>query len=411
MHDDRTAASLADAIAAAKRHAARAGYPLGVAANGQWCKKVRGKRVTFGSVLQVTPDEAAARYHAWAADLAAGRDPRPVDGDAATVGLIFETFAARQIRRAQAGTIKDQTASRQVEILRWAARALDHRLRVANLSPSDFTRLRDAADDAGWAPATITHLVGTVRSAFSFAADEQAIDRLPAYGGRFKRPSKAEVRRYRARRGIDGRRAFSRDEVRAFVTKANPLLRACVLLGISGGMLGAEIAALRHDQVGDEWITTARPKTGIPRRIPVWPEVRRAIDDWKARDNAVRDAASAPLLFVTRHGLPLVRHAVVARSGAARKTLTDSVGQAFDRLLIKTEVRVRRADAPGLGFSMLRRTFATVASGKRDRLATAVIMGHAVDADVDDSYVDSIDDTRLLEVSHRVRSWLAGDIS
>ena len=126
------------------------------------------------------------------------------------------------------------------------------------------------------------------------------------------------------------------------------------------------------------WVSFARVKTEIPRRVPLWAEtiatLKEAID---ARPKP-KEARGRGLCFLTKSGRPWVRVKERARrrEGDQRMPVPrDDLSPVFARLLGSLKINGRR----GLGFYTLRHTFATVAGGAEDSQAVAAIMGH-VDA-------------------------------
>jgi integrase len=106
---------------------------------------------------------------------------------------------------------------------------------------------------------------------------------------------------------------FEADELRAIIdgmlvvgeggpslVKPDATLRAMILLGINCGFGNADCAGLKLDalDLAGGWIDFPRPKTGIARRCPLWPETvaaLRAAAEERRTDFAVyagRNAAS-----------------------------------------------------------------------------------------------------------------------
>src|SRR5262245_27142704 len=115
------------------------------------------------------------------------------------------------------------------------------------------------------------------------------MDRPARYGSEFKKPDKAVLRRHRAK---SAPKMFEVDELRALIdgalvvgetgpelARAEPTLRAMILLGANCGFGNMDCAALTHTGLNLDggWIDFPRPKTGIARRCPLWPETVAAI--------------------------------------------------------------------------------------------------------------------------------------
>ena len=80
----------------------------------------------------------------------------------------------------------------------------------------------------------------------------------------------------RAARGL---RMFEREELLAVLNVACPITKAIVLLGANCGLGNSDVGHLPLKAVDLErgWLTYPRPKTGIDRKIPLWPETIAAL--------------------------------------------------------------------------------------------------------------------------------------
>src|SRR5205085_224896 len=94
-----------------------------------------------------------------------------------------------------------------------------------------------------------------------------------------------------------------------------------------------------------------RPKTGIPRRCPLWPETVAALREALAKRPAPKSGEGAGLVFVTSHGLPW-----------AKDSDPGTISKEVAKLLKALGINGRK----GLGFYTLRHTFRTVADGAKD---------------------------------------------
>ena len=101
------------------------------------------------------------------------------------------------------------------------------------------------------------------------------------------------------------------------------------------------------------WIDFPRPKTGIPRRCPLWPETVAAIRDALASRPAPRIDKYSGLVFLTPKGNPWrICERADRENGDVSLRLSDFIGKKFSRLL--KDLKVHR---PGVGFYALRHTF------------------------------------------------------
>jgi integrase len=138
-----------------------------------------------------------------------------------------------------------------------------------------------------------------------------------------------------------------------------------------------------------------RPKTGIERRAPLWPETVVALREAIASRPAPKAPADAGLAFLQRSGLRWVRNTEHSR--------TDNVSVQFCALL--KDIGLYR---DGLGFYSLRHIFRTVADAARDPVAIDLIMGHT-DPTMGGHYRERVEDDRLRAVVEHVRRWLFGE--
>src|SRR5205085_1194852 len=122
---------------------------------------------------------------------------------------------------------------------------------------------------------TLGNVIQRIRVVFKFAADNGLVSRPVCYGQAFKRPSRKTVRLDRARKSP---RLFAAEEIRNLLNAAPSHLRAMIFLGINAGFGNADCGHLPLSAVNLEtgWIDYPRPKTGIPRRCPLWPETVQA---------------------------------------------------------------------------------------------------------------------------------------
>ena len=141
-----------------------------------------------------------------------------------------------------------------------------------------------------------------------------------------------------------------------------------------------------------------RPKTGVPRRCPLWPETLNAIKAAiNRRPKHLEDETLKSLVFVGQRG-----------AGFAQAKQTHWLVSGETVGLLK-RLKLHR---PGLGFYTLRHTFQTVAEEAIDLAAVQSIMGHVPSSnDMSAVYRERISDERLKAVVDHVHQWLFGDDS
>jgi integrase len=156
------------------------------------------------------------------------------------------------------------------------------------------------------------------------------------------------------------------------------------------------------------WLDFPRPKTGIPRRIPLWPETVAAVKAAIGKRPAPKDPEDAGLVFITKQGHNWgklgrfdidVDLAPLKEGEKRRKRISsnNSLSKEFRKL----------ADDAGVSrtFYDLRHTFRTIGDEAKDQPAVNSIMGHA-DESMAAVYRERISDERLRAVADHVRAWL-----
>jgi integrase len=350
-----------------------------------WAKKIRGRLVYFGPWSD--PDGALARYLDQKDALHAGRTPRPDSGDLAVKDLCNAFLNAKR-EAVKAGELSPRTWAGYKSACDEAVAAFGKRRLVSDLGPDDFAALRNRLAKR-YGPHGLGTAIQCLRCLCKYGFDAGLVDRPVRFGPGFKRPSKKTLRLHRARQGP---KLFSAEEVRRMLDAAKQPLRAMLLLGVNCGFGNADCGRLPLSAVNLDsgWVDYPRPKTGIPRRCPLWPETVQALKEALAARPAPKDAADAALVFVTKYGEPW-----------AKDTNDCPVAKETAKLLKGLDISGRK----GLGFYTLRHTFRTVADEAKDQPAADYIMGHEV-PHMSSHYREVIGDERLRAVSDHVRAWL-----
>jgi integrase len=365
-------------------------FPLFPHATGQWAKKIRGKMYYFG--VWADPDAALAKYLEQKDALHSGRTPRP-DPEAVTVKAVVNAFLNSRRDRMDAGELSVRTWAKYREVADLLVGHLGKSRLVADLGPDDFTALKNKMTRR-WGPLRVADFVQHIRSIFKHAVDSDLVDRPVRFGPGFARPTAKVLRLHRAKRGV---KLFAAEEVRALLEAAGTPLRAVILLGINCGFGNADVGTLPLSalDLGRGWLDYPRPKTGISRRCPLWPETVAALREALARRPEPKTPEHSGLAFLSLRGTPLcsVREA----------NRTDGVAAQFGALLRKLGIGGRK----GLGFYALRHTFRTVADEARDQPAADFAMGHE-SPHMSTHYRERISDARLRAVAEHVRAWLFG---
>lgn len=212
-------------------------------------------------------------------------------------------------------------------------------------------------------------------------------------GSEFKKPDKAVLRKHRAR---NGERMLEADELRKLLNAAAVPIKAMILLGINAGFGNHDVATLPRSALNLErgWLNYPRPKTGVGRRCPLWPETTAAIKAALAARPKPRDQSDKDIVFLMSTGRRWVRN--------TEKSRTDNLSVCFGELMKKLGIHDK-----GIGFHVLRHVFRTIADAARDPVAIDHIMGLS-DPSMGGHYRERIDDGRLQAVAMHVHDWLFG---
>jgi len=363
------------------------GFPLFPHATRRWAKKIRGKLHYFGPWDD--PDGALQRYLDQRDDLHAGRTPRRVSGDGLTVADLANRFLTHKKCLLDSGELAPRSFQRYYIACETVVNGFGKRRLVEDLVADDFQTLR-AGMAKRWGPIALANEIQMVRSIFRYGYEAGHLDKPIRFGPGFKKPSAKTIRQARVKGGL---RMFERDEAIQLLDHAGPNMRAMILLGLNAGLGNTDVGMLPIKAVNLKtgWVDYPRPKTGMPRRVPLWPETIDAIRDMLAVRRKPADPADKDLLFIGNRGTSYVGNHKGYR-----------VTQEMTRLFAVSGVA-----REGLSFYSLRRTFQTIAEGAHDMVAVQGIMGHAPSSgDMSAIYRQRISDDRLQAVTEHVRRWL-----
>ncbi len=396
-------------LKAARKHKDKDKVPLLAHATMRWGRKVNGRIVYFGKVDGTLPDFGAGaameEYHRTIGDIREGRQPRPKDSDLITLADAANVFLSAKAALRDSGELSPRTWTDYHATCARIIGVLGKHRAVADLDPADFRKLRTTFAK-GRGAVSLSNDVRRSRVFFKFCEKEGLIDRPCRFGAGFDLPSPKTLRVARAAKGA---RMFQPEEMRLLLDKADPVLKAQILLGVNCAFGQSDLARVPKAAIdfGGGWIEYGRQKTGVPRRCPLWAETVDAVKAAIALRPEAHDAKHKNLVFLTPAGHPVVRDVVPRnkeKAEAGATTHLDTVSQAFTALLKAVGLNGCR------GFYALRHTFQTIGEQTGDFPAVSAIMGHAPKAgDMSAVYRERIDDARLIAVSNHVRAWLWPD--
>jgi integrase len=263
---------------------------------------------------------------------------------------------------------------------------------VDDFASDDFELLRrDISKTRGLVG--LSNAIRLTRIVFKYAHDASLIDSPVRFGPTFR------VKREKIRKAAAGRpaRMFEAGELRRLLAEADDTLRCMILLGVNCGFGQTDISNLPQSalDLDEGFVYFPRVKTGVMRRVPLWPETVEALRLAIAGRPEAAKPEDAGLVFITKYGNRWTR---VSETGGP----IDSVGLEFGKLLRRLGLWRH-----GLNFYALRHVFATISSDACDQVATNAIMGHLPPGDdMPGRYRERIADERLTKVVEHVRGWL-----
>ncbi len=368
------------------------GFPLFPHASKRWAKKIRGQLKYFGPWADDQDRGAGValeKYQEQATDLHAGRTPRP-PGDGATVADLVNRFLTAKRHLLDSGEIVGRTFQDYHAACENIVNAFGRNRILTDIDAADFRSLRKSLAKR-FGPVALGNQIQRIRTVFKFGFDEAILDRPVRYGQGFARPQRRVLRKARAEGNV---KMFEAAEIKLLLAVASPQLRAMILLAINCGYGNADCGKLPLTalDLDGRWVDFARPKTGIDRRCPLWPETVAALRVAIAQRPKPKDKASAKLVFLTRHG-----------TSWHKQTANSPISDKFTKIR-----KVAGVYRKGVGFYSLRHGLETVGGEAIDQVALDAIMGH-VDASMAGAYRERISNKRLQAVADHVRTWLFGE--
>jgi integrase len=373
----------------------RPDFPLFPHATKRWAKKIRGKMHYFGPWAD--PDGALAKYQEQKDDLHAGRTPR-ADLTGLTVADLCNYFLTSKRHLLDTGELAMSSWRDYYAVCERLTKELSKTRLVDDLRPVDFEKLR-ASLAKTWGPVRLGNEINRVRTVFNYGLRNGHIEKPVLFGDMFKRPNKKTLRKARAQKGP---RMFEAPELLKIIGAASQPLKTMFLLAINCGFGNSDCGNLPMSAVNLEtgWIDFPRPKTGIPRRCPLWLETIAAIREWLAVRPKPALAEHAGLLFLTCRGDTWAKQGYLDENGKPKNAYDNPVSKETTKLLKELGINGHR------NFYAARHTFQTMAEDRCGHFpAIRAIMGHA-DSSISDHYRERVSDERLRAVVDAVHEWL-----
>ncbi len=358
--------------------------PLFPHRNGQWAKKIRGKMEYFG--VWDNYDAAIAKYLQDRDYLQAGVTP---PGEQVTLSGVLDAYCDHKERLRDMGELSPDTYDDYFAVCKVIADTIGKHRPINSIGFEDLDKVREALSKGKngklRSPSSMKRLLTMARMAFYFANEE--LGHSVRYKKALRSPAARVMRQARAK---VGERLFTAAEIRALVKAAKPQMRAMILLGINCGFGNGDCGALTIESVDLKggWHRFGRPKTGIERRCPLWPESVKAL-------KAVIGDRTEGLVFITKYG--------------------NSWTTTAHREPIAFEFRKLMGDKHRKGvttFYTLRRTMETIASaGDVPQSVIDSIMGHVSHSqDMSAVYRQKVFSDSLRKCTDFVRQWYLGKI-
>jgi len=150
-------------MAKSKRKTRSDKFPLTLHATGQYCKKIRGKVYYFGTDKQI----AHSRYLEQAADLHAGRRPKPESiNSSSSLRDLCNLYLCYQDSRAQIGEIKLRHFHDQISLLKDFVKFIGPNRLVSDVSTVDLQNYRSKLIRSAKSPNTINNRIAAVKSMY-----------------------------------------------------------------------------------------------------------------------------------------------------------------------------------------------------------------------------------------------------
>lgn len=366
--------------------------PLFLADNGQWAKKIKGKRRYFGTDL----DAALKRYANEKDHLLAGLTPPRADASP-TLGELANLYLESSRQRVAAEDVRADHTMHQERVLARLVASLGADAKLSRLTPADWSRVR--ADLSKPDPntnrrglkrramATVSLDMTRYRAFLNWCKRQKLITEVDTAGALDPPPK----RQRRLAKNSAGKRLWNPDHLRQMIDDADVLFRPVVLLSINAAMGIADIALLKRSQftAKTEYLDHPRNKTGVERRVWLWPETREAIAAAVAKRPEPSKQVYRDRLLLTKTGLPWHR----VEGGFARD--------------LSTHITNRMTEAIGTNMRLYdcRRTFRTIGADSCDLESLNLSMGHEM-AGEGQTYLQGGRDDRIRRVCEIVRTWL-----
>ena len=354
----------------------RKDYPLYAHNRFYWAKKIKGRVYYFGRWED--PTGAEEEYERVRADLYAGRTPSPADAESDSLLEACNLFIHAKGFDVELGELKQAALDEHKRTCAVILKTLGQTKPVKEIKAIDMLAIEQALGK-GAAPTTRKVRIGRAKTLFNWLYRMEKINNR--LSEKLRSPSKDVIKKAK---NAKPKKLFTQKEVYTLLKLATGHLKPCVLLAINCGLGNRDLVELRWEMIGrDGWLDFPRGKTGVERRVKLWPETSRALAAWR------KESPESEYVVCDRFGNQ------VGASGA-----NSPIANQFAAMTKDSNI-----ERNGRGFYTLRHTFRTIADGAKDSNAIRRCMGHTLQG-IDADYLEHIEDDRIQAVVDFVHQWM-----
>ena len=322
-----------------------------------------GRRIYLGS----DKNQALVKYHQL------GLGVEPVQRELAPpVTITAKNLANRFLVAQQANWRNPKTTLKCYKD--WLGRFIkDHpQLRIADFTVEKFAAWKLSLKERGYSPESINHYLGAVRAMFTFAEETDIVEKAP----KLKRVKNAT----RPRAGSIEKPLYTLDDLNRLLKKADPQLKAMIMLALNCGFGPKDIRDLTWDHIDGERVTLPRSKTGVCQTYLLWLETRALLEE-------IQQRRAALIARMARRRVQHCDNGHVFMTRFWKSWSKDAVAEQFRKLCTKARI-------PCYGFYRLRHCASTAMSlvatphvhrkfMRHSQLQQQVTYTHIPDAEVD----------------------------
>ena len=324
--------------------------------NGYWAKKIQGHWRYFGKWDD--PAAALEKYQNEVRSMISSDVPGSTA--VALVRDMLKIFLHAKEQKVESGEMERETYYQYRHVCDAIAEVFTTTRPLASLSPSDFQLLRSYLAEK-YSKVRLANMIQYVRCICKYTYEFGLIDKPMRFGPELKSPPRRSSAKPENARTP---RMFPPKILRKLIRRSDPELKAMILLGINAGFGCKDCATLplRALDLDHGWIRYARPKTGIQRRCPLWPETTKALKAYLAQRPEPQKPEDARLVFLVGAG-PKIAH---PKGETTWRVTPGRIARHIRRLLDELKIAQRRTDLPGPAPHLCHRGRQGWGSGRRE---------------------------------------------